>query len=473
MKTKTGTANEKKKEILFLICVFLFFLIWMFIQPFHVAPDESMRFDIPMYIYNHGTLPVGDDPELIGNLWGLSYAFFPILSYMISAFFMKIVAVFSTDFMSLLMAARFTSVVFGTGTAYLSIKVGKKLFGNKLGWLFAVVVTLLPQNVFIATYVNNDAMAIFSTALIVYFWIRGVETRWNIKSCIGLAVAISICALSYYNAYGFILCSIIIYFATYFLCYKNKEEFPLKTFLARGFLIVGIVLILAGWWFVRSAILYNGDFLGMKAMDICAEANAAPGIKPSEHPTPLSKGMSFVGMLFGTNWVIVTVASFIGCFGGMNLWMPHWMYVVYGLFFFVALLACVTLGRKVFRLRDKDSRKFCDKGILVWILILAAIIPILLSMYNSYASDYQPQGRYVLPMVFPFGFFVTWGAGKLVERFSGNRIVISSDEPEAIFPVTVDKKSDRIIKIIMGTYIVLCILGYVTTMVPHYLLNLS
>ncbi len=34
----------------------------------------------------------------------------------------------------------------------------------------------------------------------------------------------------------------------------------------RGLLITAVVAVLAGWWFVRNYIIYDGDFLARKTM---------------------------------------------------------------------------------------------------------------------------------------------------------------------------------------------------------------
>mgnify|MGYP006892997584 CR=1 FL=1 len=43
------------------------------------------------------------------------------------------------------------------------------------------------------------------------------------------------------------------------------------------------------------------------------------------------------------------------------------------------------------------------------------IIPNILNAYYSYASDYQPQGRYSLPMIVPLTYFMVMGYGNLFD----------------------------------------------------------
>ena len=193
---------------------------WTIIQPFNSAPDEYMHYQIAQFIYQKGTLPFGGDPEIINPIWGTSYGFTPILAYIIGAAFMKITSIFTINETALLMSARLVSILCNTGTVIMCFKIADKLLKGVYRWIFVVFVALLPQFIYIGSYVNSDALAIFSTSLIIYSWIYGLTSKWSRKSCVLLAFGISLCALSYYNAYGFILCSMILYFADRLYTYR-------------------------------------------------------------------------------------------------------------------------------------------------------------------------------------------------------------------------------------------------------------
>ena len=99
-------SAETTVEILFFLFLLVFYLMWARVQPMGAGPDEQMRYQIADYIYKHGSLPVGDDPSVRNVVWGISYAFSPILSYMIAAVFMKAVSFVTTAPFALLLAAR-------------------------------------------------------------------------------------------------------------------------------------------------------------------------------------------------------------------------------------------------------------------------------------------------------------------------------------------------------------------------------
>lgn len=411
-------STETVVEILFFLFLLVFYLMWARVQPNGAGPDEPMRYQIAYYIYEHGSLPVGDDPAVRNIVWGISYAFSPILDYMIAAVFMKLVSFITTVPFALLMAARFVNILLGLGTVWLALDMGKRLFDRRKAWIFAAFVGLLPGSLFVFTYVNCDALAVFSTAVIVYAWVRYLTEGWTYKNCIILAIGVAVCTLSYYNAYGFILCSIFFFGITLFMEAKQKGNYG--DFAKKGLLVCVIVMILAAWWFVRNAILYDGDFLGMNASSICAEKYAKPAYKPSEKQTPQMAGYTLWDMLNqgfprseGFSWVELVSESFVGRFGNMNVFMPKWLINNYMDFIKAGFLLIFLHPVKTFTLRAK--KQWSVKGMFNWFMLIAMIIPNILNAYYSYASDYQPQGRYSLPMLIPMTYFMVMGYGNLFD----------------------------------------------------------
>ena len=53
-------------------------------------------------------------------------------------------------------------------------------------------------------------------------------------------------------------------------------------------------------------------------------------------------------------------------------------------------------------------------------MLAAAVIPPILLLQYSWASDFQAQGRYLLPMLLPMMFFVVRGYENLLERLVKN-----------------------------------------------------
>ena len=424
--------NLKKQslyiEIGFCVVVFALILVWMGVQPLHSSPDELMRYDIVTYLFEHGTLPHGGEEEIRNEVWGISYAFHPYLSSVFSAIFMRITSIFTTDDIALLWSARMVNVFLGVGTTFIASRIGKRLFNDGARWFFTALVAFWPGALFLFTYLNNDGLAIFTTALMILMWVRGMQDEWSIKTCVGLAIGISLCALSYYNAYGVIFCSIIFFVTTVLMCREKKLDW--QFLLSRGAIMTAIVLVLAGWWFVRAYIIYDGDFLGLSISDSYAELYAIDMLKPSNRQTMQSTGASIIDMVFYTdptwryNWIVNVVISFVGMFGWADILMPFILTKVYVIFIGVGLLGVLLKAKEGFftlhQTTISKARIWRKETIFRWCLLIAIVIPCVLLVYYSYTNDLQAQGRYIMSALIPLMYFVAWGYQNLLKCFVKN-----------------------------------------------------
>lgn len=80
-----GKAGAGGRDRLYLL-VFASITCFAVVQPFGDPPDEINRFKVVDYICRHGVLPHGADPEVILAGYGASYAFQPMLTYIIQGF---------------------------------------------------------------------------------------------------------------------------------------------------------------------------------------------------------------------------------------------------------------------------------------------------------------------------------------------------------------------------------------------------
>lgn len=395
---------------IFLVCLFCYYFIWTISQPFNSCPDEGMKWDICKYIFENNKLPKGDEQTIRNPIWGISYAFQPILTYMICTVFMKVASIFTINQFLLVVAARLVSTLSMTLSIYFVIKISDKLFKDKEIYkiLFVVFIAFQPITAFLASYINNDSTAVLATTMIIYLWILGLESNWKTKHCVLLGLAIGFCALTYYNAYGYILCSII-------LCLVSVTSNKMKAKdIWKKILIVGLIAIaFAGWWFVRNAILYNGDFLGINAQNECGDKYALHDYKPSTRLTLQKEGKSLIYMIVEKEWLNTTAVSFIGVFGYHTIMMSTKIYYCYLAIWVIGAIGCLINFKELFIYKKEEKNKY----LLNYIFVASIIIPILLSMYYSYASDYQPQGRYIMGIIVPFTYFLVKGIETLLEKF--------------------------------------------------------
>ena len=150
MEKKKIWKEERFQVLVLVLAAFLLLTAWAFMQPLGAGPDEKMRYMVAQYLHKHpGKLPLGDDPAIRDATWGISYAYYPILSYMVSAVFMGIAGLFHASADGLLHAARMADVLFVTGSVYFVVKASGKLFPKEGRWLFAALAGFMPQALFL------------------------------------------------------------------------------------------------------------------------------------------------------------------------------------------------------------------------------------------------------------------------------------------------------------------------------------
>lgn len=389
---------RNQKEIVFVFIMFLIFLMISVVIPFKNAPDENYRLSIAQFIYKYKELPLGTDPEVRIPGYGGSYAFSPMLAYLFSSFWMSCMSFFSTNEQMLLFAARFANVIFSTITIIYIIKIAIKLFHSETKWIFIILCSTLPCFLFVSSYVNCDALAVTSIAIIIYAWIIGMNTFWNRSSVVNLIVGLSLCLLSYQNAYGYVFLSLVLFI---YEIYRHKKTNKLSMILKKGAIIAVSVTILGGWTFLRNYQLYDGDFIGINANTNLAEKYATDKFRPSTKIT-MSDYASLKVMLVDNKWMSTSYKSFIGIFGYMNVPLNYRIYIFYNIIFSSGIICLILSYKKFFKINP-------DKRVFFVFLMAAIAIVIAMSIIYSYFFDFQPQGRYLLPALIPLMILISKG----------------------------------------------------------------
>lgn len=393
-------------ELVFLIGCFVFYTLWIF-KKYNYAPDEAMRYDVSYFFFKNNRLPVGR--EAANPIWGFSYALLPtMLCNVLDYIPMKLAALFTSNEYFILLAARMVSVCCATVTVYFLIKTSKQIFTTCARWIMIVLVAAMPQFAFLASYINNDICALLGISMILYAWTLAINEKWNFKNALLLSVGMAICATSYYNSYMWVLASIFIYFTTYF--YQNKKDF--KGFVRMSAFIVVITLVLMGYLFIRHIYLYN-DLIGIKVSREYGELYGAENYKPSGRGTPQQQGYSLIHMLIGMEWLSITYKSFIGMFGYMEFQLDHHIYKFYAVFFAIAIIGVIVTAIKILA-NMKNKKPTLPQVTFTLALIACGVVTVCLSIYNSYCTDFQPQGRYCYPMFPALAVFTAKGFETLI-----------------------------------------------------------
>ena len=274
-----------------------------------------------------------------------------------------------------------------------------------------ILCSFIPQFAFLSSYVNNDSLAVFGSAMIFYTWIYVLKNKWNYRIALLLVLGMSVCATSYFNSYGWILMSIPFLIITYFR--DNPKKY--REFFKFAGSIAALTVVLISYLFIRHLVLY-GDLLGMSTGAEYGEIYAQPGMKPSERFSLSEQGVGIMTMLFDApyEWIAISAKSFFAAFGFMEFHAPAEVYIFYGIIFGLGASAFVAFA--LYKLIKKRKIEF-NTLLLYSCAAAVSAITVFLSIYNSYFNDFQPQGRYCYPALIPIVLVVSRGLDYLIGLF--------------------------------------------------------
>ena len=375
------------------------------------GPDEWGRIKVPGYIAQNGVIPNGYEPELIMEGYGFSYALQMKLPYLLGGVFMRIAQVFGAGERGMAIAARLVSVLSEAGVAFVSIRLTKKVTDSPCRWVFIALMTLIPQRIFIGSYFNLDAYTMLAVLLIVDSWAEGIQSRWDFKSCVYVGLSMGLCVLGYEYAYGFLIASVLLYFG-WFLLHRREESF--RRFFLYGCLISAVFLLVCGWYFVRNALLFDGDIFAYREQFLQSDRFAGEDWRIYRQMTMQKQGISLIDMVLSYEFLWSNATSSFCMLGSMELWIPYPYYKTYYLFLLLGCIAFLALRPQ--RAMDDDRRG--TLRLFMGALLLGALIDVGLSVYASWARDYQPQGRYILYTFIPVCMAAAVGWHRAVQRLA-------------------------------------------------------
>jgi hypothetical protein len=357
--------------------------------PLGAGPDHRAHNDVARFIYEHGRLAVipQDESELNFTAYGGTRAFRPPLSYITSAAIARAVQP-PPD--RLEHVFRKGPVLFGALTVAVAF-VALYGFSGALWTALAgtVLLGLLPQLVFVASYNNDDAAAILSGTLLLaamlYVYRRGATAA---GAC-ALGLAAGVVMLTKQTAWLLLPGAAV--FALIFVRGAWRQR-------ALFYLVAGAAaLAVCGWWLGYNVHHYGlGDpFLWNVTHEVAA--------RHSQFPPGTQFGYAARGVGLADLWLhnhdgfwTRTLESTIGSLDLLRLRLGSWMYVLYGTVFAVALLYGAARVLGIRRGRDAaDNRLRAFEGLLLAMLVFQLVAYTLTNLHN----DVQLQGKYLLPAV--------------------------------------------------------------------------
>lgn len=291
---------------------------------------------------------------------------------------------------------RFISVFLGAMLLFVTYRVIGLLFPEQpfIPLTAVAFIAVLPQHVATTAAVNNDTLAELVLAAVVFVSLVAIKGGLGPRRSLILGVLLGLAFLSKTTIYVPALLAVGAAF-----WWGGKHWSRLAT-------ILGLALLLSGWWFVRNALTYSGfDIFGWARHDSIVIG------QPTTAQWLAQFGLGGVISAFLTT----TFRSFWGQFGWMGVVMDERIYLalfIFSLFLFIGFLLA---------LRQRSGWKTLqNRGVLlfmIWLLIVFAA----LVWYNL--RFVQHQGRYLFPALIPLGLFFAICLGywaTLLARFFPN-----------------------------------------------------
>jgi len=220
-----------------------------------------------------------------------------------------------------------------------------------------------PMFLFISASVNNDNLVIALNSLVIWLLLRMIERGYEPVTFWVLPILVALASLSKLS--GNIPVPVIALVALV-LSWRTKRW---GAFFRLGFTLLGVWLVVSGWWYVRNLALY-GELFGTRMMAQVAGERLEPF-------TLMTLWQEFEGFRI----------AYWGLFGAVNILTWNGFYRLMDGF---VLVACVGLVITIIR----------DKTLPLKIMSLMAIFALASASLIGWTSiTYASQGRLLFPIV--------------------------------------------------------------------------
>lgn len=359
---------------------------------YDVHPDENKHALVINYFIDHNTYPkVGDEKSLYTySEYGYSYIDeYDIVYYLAGKFYTLSNKLWTEEYMGF----RFFQILL-----FLFLLI---YFSNKKdGSIFLAFLLLTPQLWYIFSYGNGDAFPFFLSFLAAYQvtsprsafanYLRQTGFKLSFHSNpIFFSLLVAGLFLSKKNYWIFII------FLGTLLCIQLIPHFK-KEFLQKVFLVLVISIIFIAPRILNDVVVngWNKTALRIEVADRIADDRFKPNMISSNLSFRglklKNKGIPIQELISIHKWHYTSFDSFVGVYNHMNLLGSKVYYDI--MFFFYFFLVSFLLNAYILK-----NSKISYFKLLLGILFVFFVLGI--SLYHSWTGDFQPQGRYLFPII--------------------------------------------------------------------------
>ncbi len=299
---------------------------------------------------------------------------------------------------------RLLGALMGLGTLLCVTAIAREVAPGREGVALGAtaLVALNPMYLFVTASVNNDNLATFlgvlGLLLSLRLWSRGLSFR----RALWLGLTIGAASLAKVGGLALIPLALAAVGAA---AWRDRVW---RQGIVAGMTIVALVVITAGWWYLRNKLLY-GEWLGLWTMSIQA------GQRPGAPVSLLELLPEWQGFRY----------SYWGVFGAFNIVLPGWLYGAYDLLLIIA--AAGLIWEVVQRLRRPGrfdlSRVIEDYGDLVpFALIALQVVMTMAGIIRWTSLTKASQGRLLFPAMGGIATLMAVGLARALHLSSNKRI---------------------------------------------------
>jgi hypothetical protein len=397
-----GSFFQEKLPVIYLGCALGLILAMAFISGTDVHPDEIGHENCANYYSEHWLPPSIDNPKMLKTVsgFGISYLFRLEIVYLLSGKVALLLSGLVND--NYLRLRLFNVLLF----FILILIAARKIHSVPL---LVLALVLSPQIWYIFSYFNGDSFAFFIALLIAlqiiypdsllnqYLNSNALWNKWSGGAVFGILAGLIL--LSKMNYYIYIAFSLFI-IVWNFIFERGFTQWKVNHLQIKKWALVALVALCV---YLPPAVYdqYINDFKKDEKISNFVEKHAVYQFKPStlmnapdDSYTGMnlkSKGVSLQEIFLEKSyWRKLTFLSFFGLYGYMNLYADQQYYdtlsmLLFGLILFIYFYAAYTIS-----LRD---------GIVLCLVLMFLLLVIGQSVYVSWTGDFEPQGRYLFPMI--------------------------------------------------------------------------
>lgn len=268
----------------------------------------------------------------------------------------------------------------------------------------AALTAFNPMFLFITASVNNDNLVTALNSLVIWQMVVMLQNGLRNRRSLVLALLLALGALSKLSA--LVLTPVVGLAALWLLVYGRHHPLAIRRrrFLIFCGLVVGVGLLLAGWWYLRNITLY-GELFGTQMMVAVAGGREGP---------------------FTLNTLISEFEGFRiaywGLFGAVNIMTFGPFYVLMDILTIVGvigLVAVVNTYRRIVAREDRISsaiRRNASFQLVVIGLLLLLLVIGSIAVIAWTAQTYASQGRLLFPYIAAINTLLALGLNYVLGR---------------------------------------------------------